>query len=135
MSEWDAMKTLLSTDSELASRIVDTSVDRESKPVRGTYLVLFRAGPDSMDDGRYGSVTVGSSDAVYEFPLRAVAEIPELVENLAARVKALVGKKPTITGRRCSPISVEFGQVKSDTSVAPPLYFMDMWASFESRRG
>ena len=134
MSEFDAVKAMLESDPQLVGRVVDTAVKDDGDVVRGTYLVLFGAGPESLDDDRYGSVPRPDSDAAFSLPVRAVSGDPEGVRLLYARVQALVGSKPVVVGRRCDPVTVRFDQVKADTSVSPPLYFMDMWVEFTSRR-
>lgn len=134
MTEFDAVKALLESDSQLAGRVRDTAVEDDGKAVRGTYLVLFGAGPESLDDDRLGEIPRPESDAAYSFPLRAVSGDPEGVRLLLGRVRSFVGRKPVLDGRRCDPVTVVFEAVKVDNSVSPPLYFSDMWVEFTSRR-
>lgn len=134
MSEFDGVKALLESDPQLVGRVVDTAVKDDGDVVRGTYLVLFGAGPESLDDDRYGSIPRPDSDAMFSLPVRAVSGDPEGVRLLSGRVRSFVGSKPVVVGRRCDPVTVRFDQVKADTSVSPPLYFMDMWVEFTSRR-
>lgn len=134
IAEWGAVKVLLEAVPGLAGRIKDTAIEDDGKAVRGTYLVLFGAGPESLDDERYGAIPRPLSDAQYSFPVRAVSDDAAGVRLLADRVQSVVGVKPVIAERTVDPVTVVFNNVKADNSVSPPLYFMDMWVEFASRR-
>ena len=131
IAEFDAVKTLLGSVSLLAGSVFTPD---DPEPARGTYLLVFPAGPEDMDDQRWSTVPVPGSDAEYSFPLRAVAQDVAGVMLIADAVKGLVGSKPNVSGRRCDPLTVEFDPVKKDNSVSPALFFMDMWVEFWSRR-
>lgn len=133
-AEFQGVWDLLDSVPLLAGKLKDTSVQDDGKAVRGNYVVLFGAGPESLDDGRYGSIPRGDSDALFEFPGRAVGTDPEAVRLIVGAVQGTVGRKPTVVGRRADPVTVVFEQVKVDTSVSPPLYFSDFWVRFGSRR-
>lgn len=134
MSEFDALKALLESVPELAGRVRDSVTDRDGGLVRGTYLVLYGAGPSELDDGRYGGIPRPDSDALYEFPLRAVSIDAEGVRLLAGLVQSVVGRKPSVADRKTDPLTVEFEAAQVDNSVSPPLHFMDMHVEFWSRR-
>lgn len=133
MSEFDAVRVLL--ESVLPGRVRDTAVTDKGDVVRDNYVVLFGAGPESLDDERYGSIPRPESDAVFEFPARAIGTDPGAVRLILSKAQILVGQKPVVSGRRCDPVLVEFDPVKVDNSVSPPLYFSDFWVRFGSRRG
>lgn len=135
MSEFDAVKSLLESVPLLTGKVVDTAVSDDGKAVRGSYVVLYGAGPSGLDDARYGTISRGDSDAEYELPAKAVSTDPEGVRLILSAVRSLVGVKPVVLGRRCDPAVVDFGAVKVDNSVSPPLYFSDFWVKFWSRRG
>lgn len=135
MSEYDALKTLLESDTQLSGRVRDSVTDQHGEVVRATYLVLYGSGPDELDDGRWGSIPRSESDALYAFPVKAVSTDGEGVRLLAKLVQGFVGRKPLLAGRRCDPITVDFEEARVDTSVSPPMHFMDMHIEFWSRRG
>lgn len=135
MSEFDALKGLLESAPLLAGRVRDSVTDERGEVVRATYLVLFGAGPDELDDGRWGSIPRPESDALYVFPLKAVSTDAEGVRLLADAVRGFVGRKPVLAGRRCDPLVVEFQEARVDNSVSPPMHYMDMLVEFGSRRG
>lgn len=134
MSEFDAVKSLLESNSQLAGRVRDSVTDEHGEIVRSTYLVLYGSGPDDLDDGRWGSIPRPESDAEYSFPLRAVSTDAEGVRLLVKLVQGFVGRKPTVPGRRCDPIRVFFEDAQVDNSVSPQLHYMDMSVEFTSRR-
>lgn len=135
MSEFDAVKVLLESVPLLSGRVRDTVHDRDGGLVRDNYVVLYGAGPDSLDDGRYGSIPRPDSDAEYTLPGKAVGMTPGVVRDALTAVRSIVGRKPVVPGRRCDPVTIEFESVKVDNSVSPPLYFSDFFVSFTSRRG
>lgn len=133
--EFEAVESLLGAVPVLSGRVRDTAVGRDGELVRDNYVVLFGAGPEQLDDGRYGEIPRPESDAEFEFPARAVGTDPGAVRLVLDAVRSVVGRKPVIAGRRCDPVVVEFDSVKVDNSVSPPLYFSDFWVRFWSRRG
>lgn len=134
IAEFNGVKALLQAVPLLAGKVVDTAVVDDGKLVRANYLVLSGAGPEELDDGRWGSIPRPESDALYEFPAKAVGTDPEAVRLISDAVQSVVGKKPTVAGRRCDPVTVDFDDVKRDNSVSPPMFFMDMWVITTSRR-
>ncbi len=135
MSEFDAVRLLLTGVPALSGRVRDTAVTDDGKAVRGNYVVLFGAGPDGLDDARYGSIPRPDSDAEFDLPGRAVGTDPEAVRLILHAVRQIVGKKPVVAGRKCDPVVVDFEHVQVDNSVSPPLFFSDFWVKFWSRRG
>lgn len=135
MSEFNAVKQLLESAPMLSGRVVDTAIADDGKAVRGNYVVLFGAGPDDLDDGRYAGIARPDSDAEFSIAAKAVGTDPEAVRLILDEVRSLVGRKPLVSGRRCDPVRVEFTSVKVDNAVSPPLYFSDFWVHFWSRRG
>lgn len=135
MSEFDAVRSLLESVPILSGRVRDTAVTDKGDVVRDNYVVLFGAGPESLDDDRYGSIPRPDSDADFEFPVRAIGTDPGAVRLIVSGVQSLVGVKPIVAGRRCDPVVIEFDRVKVDNSVSPPLFFSDFWVRFWSRRG
>lgn len=134
MSEFDALRALLESDPQLMERVRDSATDRDGEVVRSTYLVLYGAGPDELDDGRWGSIPRPDSDALYVFPVKAVSEDAEGVRLLVNLVKGFVGKKASVAGRRCDPIKIDFEAAQVDNTVSPPMHFMDMHIEFWCRR-
>jgi len=132
IAEHEAVKVMLEAIPLLAGSVVEPD---DPEPARGTYLVVFLAGPEDLDDQRWGSVPQPDSDAEFSIPVRAVSTDTAGVGLIADAVKGLVGRKPIVAGRRCDPITVEFDPFKKDNAVSPPLFFMDMWIEFWSRRG
>lgn len=132
MSEFDAVWVLL--ESVFPGRVRDTAVTDKGDVVRDNYVVLFGAGPESLDDERYGAIPRPDSDAAFEFPARAIGTDPGAVRLILLKAQTMVGRKPLVSGRRCDPVVVEFDPVKVDNSVSPPLYFSDFWVRFGSRR-
>ena len=135
MSEFDAVKLLLESVPVLSGKVHEAALVDDGKAVRANYVVLFGAGPESLDDERYGDVPRPESDAEYSFPGRAVGTDPGAVRLELSAVQSLVGRKPVVAGRRCDPVVVEFDPVKVDNSVSPPMFFSDFWVRFWSRRG
>lgn len=131
IAEFNGLKSLLESVSLLSGHVVGPD---DEDPARVTYLLLFPAGPDDMGDQRWSTVPLPDSDSDYSFPVRAVAEDLAGVMLIADAVKGLVGSKPTVAGRKCDPLTVEFDPVKKDNAVSPALFFMDMWVEFTSRR-
>lgn len=131
-AEYNALKVLLESVPLLAGSVHGPD---EEEPKRDTYLLVFPAGPDDMDDTRWAAIPRPDSDAEYSFPLRAVSTDLAGVMLIADAVRGLVGRKLTVAGRRCDPITVEFDPVKKDNAVSPALFFMNMWVEFWSRRG
>lgn len=134
MSEFDALRALLESESQLSGRVRDSVTNEKGELVRGTYLVLFGAGPEELDDGRLGSIPRPDSDAVYAFPAKAVSTDAEGVRLVARLVQNFVGRKPVLVGRRCDPVTVDFEVSRVDNTVSPPMHFMDMHIEFGSRR-
>lgn len=131
-AEYNALKALLESVPLLAGNVHGPD---EEEPKRGTYLLTFPAGPEGLDDARWATIPRPDSDAEYSFPLRAVSTDLTGVMLIADAVRGLVGRKLTVAGRRCDPITVEFDPVKKDNAVSPALFFMNMWVEFWSRRG
>lgn len=134
IAEFEGVRALLESKPLLSGKVVDTAVADDGSTVRGNYLVMFGAGPERVDDGRWGAIPRPGSDQQFSFPVRAVGTDPDAVRLIGEAVLSLVGVKPAVVGRRCDPVTVDFGAAKTDTSVAPPLFFMDMWVEFWSRR-
>lgn len=132
IAEFNALKVLLESVSLLAGNVHGPD---DEEPKRGTYLLVFPAGPEKLDDARWATVARPGSDAEYSFPLRAVSTDVAGVMLIADAVRGLVGRKLTVVGRRCDPLMVEFDPVKKDNAVSPALFFMNMWVEFSSRRG
>lgn len=134
MSEYDALETLLRSNGQLSGRVRDSVTDEHGEVVRSTYLVLYGAGPEELDDGRWATIPRPDSDALYAFPVKAVSTDGEGVRLLAKLVQGFVGRKPSLAGRRCDPIAVDFGEAGVDNTVSPPMHFMDMHIEFWCRR-
>lgn len=132
IAEFKALKVLLESVPLLAGNVHGPD---EEEPKRDTYLLVFPAGPEELDDARWATVARPGSDAEYSFPLRAVSTDVAGVMLIADAVRGLVGRKLTVVGRRCDPVTVEFDPVKKDNAVSPALFFMNMWVEFSSRRG
>lgn len=130
IAEFNAVKSLLEGVSILSGSVFEPDDD----VARSTYVLVFPAGPEAMDDQRWSTTPKPSSDAQFSIPIRAVSEDVEGVGLIAEAVRGLVGTKPTVAGRKCDPVTVEFDPVKKDNSVSPALFFMDMWVEFWSRR-
>lgn len=131
-AEYSALKVLLESVPPLSGSVHGPD---EEEPKRDTYLLTFPAGPEELDDARWATIPRPESDAEYSFPLRAVSTDLAGVMLIADAVRGLVGRKLTVAGRRCDPITVEFDPVKKDNAVSPALFFMNMWVEFWSRRG
>ena len=131
IAEFNAVKSLLESVPILSGHVYGPD---DEEPARGAYLLVFPAGPEDMDDQRWSAVPDPKSDAEYSFPLRAVAEDRHRLMLIADAVKGLVGRKPTVAGRRCDPLTVDFDPMKKDNAVSPALVFMNMWMEFWSRR-
>lgn len=136
IAEFAAVKAMFAAVPVLAGKVRDSAFNEVGEVARGNYVVLFGAGPDSLDDDRDGTMVIPrpDSDAVYEFGGKAVGTDPGAVLLILDAAKSLVGQKPTVSGRRCDPILVEFEKVKVDNSVSPPMFFSDFFVSFTSRR-
>lgn len=136
IAEFDAVKALFGAVPVLAGKVKDSAFDEFGKVARGNYVVLYGAGPD-LDDERDRTMVIPrpDSDAEYEFGGKAVGTDPGAVLLILDAAKSLVGRKPVVTGRRCDPLMIDFGSVKVDNSVSPPLFFSDFFVSFTSRRG
>lgn len=137
IAEFEAVKVMFEAVPMLASKVRDSAFDEVGKVARGTYLVLYGAGPDGMDDGRDSAFVIPcpESDAEYSIPAKAVGTDPGAVMLILDAARSLVGQKPVVAGRRCDPVTVSFEAVKVDNTVSPPLYFSDFWVEFWSRRG
>jgi len=107
----------------------------EGAPFRGSYVILWPAGPETVDDGRLSKNQDMASDAEYVYDGQAVAVDPLGVLYVIDRVVAQVmGQRPEVAGRRCDPIRVSVDPVDSDSKILPPLFYARFELSFWSRR-
>ena len=131
-----AMKARLESDSTLTGKVFDTAnVDSTGAVVRGTYVLLFGGGPDSLNDDRLAAPQSAGSDADYSYTARCVANTPDLVRSVQSKVIALfAGHRLEVAGRACTPADVEGYPVEWDTALKPPLYFADIDIELHSSR-
>lgn len=138
IAHFKAVKDRLLSDSALAAKGVhDTALlDTAGDPVHGTYVILYGGTPDSLNDYRLTSPQQADSDAEYTFTIRAVSVTGDGVRAVGQKVVAqLVGYRPTIAGRTCSPMTLEYSSgVIADTSVTPPLFYADIDVLLKSSR-
>lgn len=132
IAEFDAVKARLEAHPDLA---ISESARRNTDGVlvREQYVILFGGPADELDDERLASAQMPDSDATYIYPTRSIAVTADGARRVFnAVLEQLVGFRPVIAGRRCSPIRMVErvpSPVEADMSVTPPLYYVN--ASFE----
>lgn len=115
----------------------DAPLNADGTIVRASYVVVFDTGPDDLDDGRLGASQRVDSDADYRFVTKAVGVTPLAARAVQDAVAARVtGHRLVVTGRTCEPARLDPGDdsVQRDTSVSPPLYFIEADWIVPSRR-
>jgi hypothetical protein len=95
---------------------------------RGSYVVAWDVGPDSLDDERLTARQRVDSAGAYRYVTKSVGVTPFAAREVHDAVARLVtGHRLAIDGRRCDPARFDPGndQSQPDTSVSPPLYFIE----------
>lgn len=132
------MKARLEASSVLTGRVYNTfAVDSSGAPIRTAYVILYGGAPDVLNDDRVTAPQSKDSDAEYVYTVRSVGPIADSALATADVVTAqLVGFTPSVVGRRCSRIKLEDGGVvEMDSSISPPLFYVDQDFLLISRRG
>lgn len=129
-----AVKSMIQRDAALAvSEVIRLNAD--GNPFRGSYVILWPAGPETIDDGRLSKNQATDSDAEYVMDGQCVAVdalgVLSVMDRLVAQV---IGQRPVVEGRNCDPIRVTVDPVDIDSKVLPPLFYARFELSFWSRR-
>jgi len=95
--------------------------------LRASYSVLYDVGADDPpDDDRYLAAQRAASKVTWRYVVKSVGESPFAARAVDSAVAGLIGKVLIVAGRKCDPLELdEVGPVKEDTSVSPPLYFIE----------
>lgn len=96
--------------------------------LRASYAVLYDTGTVAPpDDGRLTSPQRSTSAVTWQYVVKSVGVAPFAARSVDSAVAdGLVGKVLTVTGRKLDPLVLDdVGTVKEDTSVSPPLYFIE----------
>lgn len=96
--------------------------------LRASYAVLYDVGAVAPpDDGRLTSPQRSTSAVTWQYVVKSVGVAPFAARSVDSAVAdGLVGKVLTVTGRKLDPLVLDdVGPVKEDTSVSPPLYFIE----------
>ncbi|HEU5223436.1 MAG TPA: hypothetical protein VFU07_07120 [Candidatus Lumbricidophila sp.] len=106
----------------------DAPLTADGQVVHGSYVIVFDTGPDSLDEGRVTASQQVSSPGNYRFVTRSVGVDPFAARRVRDAVAArLTGVRLEVAGRVCQPIYLDPSNapVKRDTSLLPPLYFIE----------
>lgn len=138
-AHYQAVKARLEADSALSNKGVFDAARLDTTtglPIQATYCVIFGGAPDVLTDGRLTSPQKADSDAEYIYTVRAVSTTVDGVMAVMAKVNTqLIGFTPTISGRRCNPIYLDYSsEVRPDNAVSPPMYYADCEFLLKSSR-
>lgn len=106
----------------------DAPLNPDGTIVRASYVVAWDTGPDSLDDERLAATQQVDSRGDYRFVTKSVGVTPFAARAVHDAVAARVtGQRLVVSGRRCEPIRLDPGNdgVQRDTTVSPPLYFIE----------
>lgn len=115
----------------------DAPLNPDGTIVRASYVVVWDTGPDVLDDERFALPQAYESDGDYRFVTKAVGITPLAARAVRDAVASrLTGHRLVVTGRNCDPIRLDpiSAPVQRDTSVSPPLWFIeDDWLVMSRR--
>lgn len=123
---FEAFKGAIPSPVAAHDTIVPTLSDGEV--LRASYSVLYDVGADDPpDDDRYTAAQRAESKVTWRYVVKSVGVTPFAARAVDSAVaKGVVGAVLTVSGRKCDPIELdEVGPVKEDTSISPPLYFIE----------
>lgn len=106
----------------------DAPLDADGQIIRASYVVAFDTGPDMLDDDRVAAPQRVDSAGDYRFVTKSVGVTPFAARAVHDAVAARVtGARLVVSGRRCEPARLDPGNdaVQRDTTVSPPLYFIE----------
>lgn len=134
-AHFNGFKALVEAQPKLSGRVYSTIRQTSGTPVRDNYVVVMADVPDLQDD-RYTVRQARNAKAVYRYDVRVVAVDADGLLMLSDAVLDLIGQTPTVTGRRCDPVSMAAGveEGKSRFDITTDLYFIDMTFELTSRR-
>lgn len=116
----------------------DAPLDGDGQIVRASYVVAWDMGPDTLDDERLTAGQRVDSDGDYRFVTKSVGTTPFACREVHDAVtERVIGHRLVVAGRTCEPARLDAGgdRVQRDTSVSPPLYFIEADWIVPSRRG
>lgn len=102
--------------------------ENDGTVVRASYAILYDLGADEPpDDERYAKQQDPDSKVTLRYVVKSVGETPFAAREVDGTVAGqLISQVIEVEGRECDPIVCdEIGGVKEDTSVSPPLYFIE----------
>lgn len=133
---FDAFKALLLAVAILANKVYSNVRVANGQPVRQNYIVLFPDGPADLDDNRYSAPQDVDSRSRWRYDVRVVAVDADGLMLLADAVMSLIGKVPTVAGRKCERVKlvpgVEEGKGRYDPTT--DLHYLDLSFEFWSGR-
>lgn len=128
MSHYEAVKERLEGDAALADKVFDTSrINADGELIRANYLILYGGSPAELGGDRLFKQQVQGDNGVFDFTVRGVGVTATSARTMLAAASAqLVNWIPEIAGRNCRPMKFTGGgDIRTDTSVKPPLYYAD----------
>ena len=127
-THYAAVKARLEASTVLAGKVYNTLAKKaDGTFITTSYVILYGGTPDSLDDERLSSVQSIDSDAEYIYTVRSVSSTADAALATADVAAAqLIGVVLTVSGRVCNPILLDDGGVvEMDSSLSPPLFFLD----------
>ena len=133
-----AVKDRLEASPVLAGNVYSALAKKsDGSLITTSYVILYGGAPDVLNDDRVTAPQTKDSDAEYVYTVRSVgvnADAALATADVAST--QLIGFVPTIEGRRCQRIKLDDGgSVEMDSSLTPPLFFIDQDFLLISRRG
>lgn len=133
LKHFSAVKARLVSQLPVAVTVQDTAmVDGVGGLVKAQYVILFGGGPDVLDDDRLTAPQLPDSDAEFLYSARCVAVTADGARGVAQLVvNALVGFRPVVAGRNCSPIELDGSD---NVALDKPLWYLDLDFVLKSSR-
>ena len=137
-AHYKAVKARLEASPVLAGNVYNTlAKSADGSLITTSYVILYGGAPDVLNDDRVSAPQSKDSDAEYVYTVRSVgvnADAALATADVAST--QLIGFVPTLAGRRCQRIRLDDGgSVEMDSSLTPPLFFIDQDFLLISRRG
>lgn len=136
LDHFNAFRALLVAVALLSNKVFSNVRITNGAPVRANYVVLFPDGPTDLDDNRYMARQAVDSRSRWRYDVRIVAVDADGLLQLADAVMSLIGKTPSVTGRKTEPVAlvpgVEEGKGRFDP--VTDLHYLDLSFEFWSRR-
>ena len=123
---FEAFKAAIPTPVAAHDTIAPLAADGQL--VRASYAVLHDIGADGPpSDERWTAAQRATSKVTWRYVVKSVGTTPFAARSVdSAIATGLIGKTLTVSGRICDPLRLDdVGDVKTDTSVSPPLFYVE----------